>query len=125
MTFEEFLSELIERDKTPLERMHDTWNGEGCWPSELDIVRCRIYAAKDVTHLSRLTLAGQPFKCRFCGSTDKWVVVSVDDTRKKILAFSCPHEPICAGRGMILKQDTVPARIVRDMEITYWPQWLE
>lgn len=125
MDFRNILGEIIERAKPPLEKMHDAWKGDGCWPEELDLVRYRIYPCGDVEHMWRWTLSGNSFRCRFCDRDDRWVVSRANEKTMEIIVFSCPHEPLSAGRGMILKQDTIPGRLVCRMEVTYWPQWLE
>lgn len=99
-----------ESQKTPLERMYDTWVGEGQWEPEPPAVTFRIH--------DRAT--GTPIPCHLCGSTDDWVVEG-DEVRQIARVFICEHEPISIGRGAIRQLSSVPVDKVSHFEETSRP----
>lgn len=108
--FEEVAAAAWDNQKTPLERLYDTWVGEGNWEPGPQQPTYRIYA--------RTT--GKPFACHLCGSTDKWVAEG-DEIRQVVRVFVCEHEPVCVGRGSIRQVSSVPFHKVGLVEETARP----
>ena len=108
--FDTIASNAWEQSKSPLEKMYDTWVGEGYWEPTPPGVTYRIY--------DRLT--NQPIPCHLCGSTDDWVVEG-DEVRQIARVFVCEHEPISVGRGAIPQVSSVPVRKVGNVEQTSEP----
>ena len=108
--FEQIASAAWDRSKSPLERMYDSWVGEGQWEPDPPKVTYRIY---DVT-------TGQPISCHLCGSTDEWVAEG-DEVRQIVRVFVCEHEPVSLGRGAIRQVSSVPAHKVSHIDETSRP----
>ena len=108
--FDQIAHEAWEQQKTPLERMYDSWVGDGQWEPAPPTVTFRIY--------DRVT--GKPFACHLCGSTDKWVAEG-DEVRQIARVFICEHEPIMAVRAAVRQISSVPAHKVGLIEETSRP----
>lgn len=105
--FDQIAREAWEQAKTPLERMWDTWVGEGNWEPQPPQTTYRIH--------DRLT--GAPFACHLCGSTDHWTVEG-DEIRQIARVFVCDHG---IESGLIRKVSSVPAHQVGLVEVTSRP----
>lgn len=108
---EQLFIEAWDAGQTPLEHMYNAMVGEGNWEPNRPAATCRIYAGTDTDWIGRVVLAGNPFPCHLCGSTDKWVCET--DAHGVARVFVCEHEPVpCGTMGMIRQVSTVPARLV-------------
>ncbi len=116
--FDEVANELWEKSKPPLEKMYDSWMGEGNWEPDRPQTQYAIYSREDVLWCDHLVLLGQPFPCHLCGETDHWTIVG-DEVKREILVFICEHEPIPVGRGAVRQLSSVPPRLVGRIEETH------
>jgi hypothetical protein len=108
--FDQIAHEAWQSQKSPLERMYDSWVGEGQWEPNPPPVTFRIYDR----------VSGLPIPCHICDSVDDWVVEG-DEVNQIARIFVCEHEPILAVRAGIRQISTVPVHRVGRFEETGRP----
>jgi hypothetical protein len=118
--FDNYVRKIWEQKKTPLEKMYDSWMGQGNWEPDQPQTRYAIYSWDDIVWRGRFIQAGQRFPCHLCGATDRWVPEG-DRVLGYIRVFVCEHEPIQIVRGGIRQISSVSVRLVSHYEETYRP----
>lgn len=120
--FTEYVNNLWEKTKPPLEKIWDGMVGESNW--EPDQLKERTFytlpSIKDVYWCGSQILAGQNFPCHLCNEVDLWVA---EGTVSKegvftVKVFVHEHEPVSIGMATIRQVSTVPPRLVDMRNIT-------
>lgn len=114
--FEQIAREAWDK-RSPLEEMYEHWLGEGRWEPARPGATYRIYSNQDIEWRGHFVLAGHPFPCHLCGSTDRWVPEG-DEVRQIVRVFVCEHEPVHIVRGGVRRISSVPVRLVASAEET-------
>lgn len=110
LEFDHIAYQAWQNQKSPLERMYDSWVGEGQWEPAPIPTTFRIYDRD----------SGLPIPCHICDATDKWVVEG-DEVRQIARVFVCEHEPVLAVRAGIRQISSVPVGRVGAFEETSRP----
>lgn len=113
--FERIARESWEQQKTPLEKMYDSWMGEKNWETPPPVTTYRIFSGRDIEWRGHYVLAGEPFPCHLCGSTEDWVPEG-NEAGQKPRVFVCEHEPVHIVGGAVRRISSVPARLVASFE---------